>query len=199
MQRQVSLYFKLYARDDTAFDGSRLRLAHHGAVFGGVHQRQGAGIPVERLEPRAAAERDVAARIEPVLVEVIDGQGGAEVHEGAAHAAEQVSRREDGGRPVIGQIDRKSVAQKQFLMFLVQQEQMAALAGEGLAFLLGQDVDGGNDEHGGLLPVREREGEVHPLLALVPVGLSEGHPVGPGRFQGGVSYFYEQIGHRLQI
>ena len=198
MQRQVSLYFKLYARNDAAFDGSLLRLAHQGAGFGGVHQRQGAGIPVERLEPRTAAEGDVAARIQAVPVEEIDGQGGAEIHEGAAHPAEQVPRREDGGRPVIGQIDRKSVTQKQFLMLLVQQKQMPALAGKGLAFLLGQDVDGGNDEHGRLLPAGEREGEVHPFLALVPEGLSEGHPVGPGRFQGGVSYFYEQIGHRLQ-
>ena len=30
-------------------------------------------------------------------------------------------------------------------------------------------------------------------------GLSKGHSVGPGRFQCGVSYFHEQIGHSLQI
>ncbi len=91
------------------------------------------------------------------------------------------------------------MAQKQFLMVLIQQEKMTALFFQKVHLFPGERIDGGNHHHIRFVLPGQRQDEFQTVLPLVTESLPEGHPLGPGRFQGGVSDFYQQIGHSLQM
>ena len=81
------------------------------------------------------------------------------------------------------------MTEKKFLMVLVQQKEMPALLRKELTVGFRKGINRTNDHYERLFLPGEGKGEVHPLLSLVTEGFPEGHPVGPGRLQRGVSYF----------